>query len=267
MSQLLVLKDLVKDFKVGGKKSFRALENVSFSIEEGKTFGLVGESGSGKSTVSRIVSRLTSPTSGEVIFNGEDVLTKKGADLFAYRSQVQMIFQDPFASLNQRMTVEELICEPFEIHKLYTSQERITRAKLLIDQVGLSSDSLRRKPTEFSGGQRQRILIARAIALKPKLLIADEPVSALDVLIQAQILNLLKDLQDELNLTYLFVSHDLSVVKFMSDSIGVMQNGKIIESGEAEEIYRNPKTEYTKNLLNSIPSEATALHNRKVRVI
>jgi ABC-type oligopeptide transport system ATPase subunit len=263
MSDLLVVNNLVKDFKIKGKGNFRALEDVTFTVEEGKTFGLVGESGSGKSTVSRIVSRLTAPTSGQVLFNREDILAKKDKDLFAYRSQVQMIFQDPYASLNPRMTVEELICEPFEIHKLYTSAERSKRAIKLLDQVGLSRDSLNRKPIEFSGGQRQRILIARAIALNPKLLIADEPVSALDVLIQAQILNLLKDLQDELKLTYLFVSHDLSVVRFMSDFIGVMQNGRIVESGTAESVYSNPQTEYTKKLLKSIPSEDTALYKSK----
>lgn len=262
MSDIVLVKDLVKDFSARRGETFRALDGVSFSIPEGKTFGLVGESGSGKSTVSRIIARLTEPTQGSVHFQGKDVVAKSGEELFQYRRDVQMIFQDPFASLNPRMTVEELICEPFEIHKLFTKSERVAKAKDLANQVGLSSDSLSRKPIEFSGGQRQRILIARAIALKPKLLIADEPVSALDVLIQAQILNLLKDLQDELNLTYLFVSHDLSVVKFMSDIIGVMQKGKIVELGSSEEIYLNPKTEYTKQLLDSIPSDATALVNR-----
>lgn len=260
MSPLLELRGVTKDFAVHGRRrqAFRAVDGVSFSIERGQTFGLVGESGSGKSTVAKMVTRLTSATAGQILFDGQDVNALTGDALLAYRRQAQIVFQDPFSSLNPRMTVEELLIEPFEIHRLHTAVERRARAAELVDQVGLPRASLERKPVEFSGGQRQRILIARAIALRPSLIVADEPVSALDVLIQAQILNLLKDLQQELGLTYLFISHDLSVVNFMSDTIGVMRHGVLVEHGTCDEVYRNPREQYTKDLIAAVPSEASA---------
>lgn len=265
MTPLLEVKNLVKTFKVGTglrKTSFNAVNDISFAIPSGTSFGLVGESGSGKSTAARMVTRLIEPTSGQVIFDGQDITGLKGDALMQYRRSVQMIFQDPFSALNPRMTVEEIITEPWLVHKLHSKADRKLKALALIDQVGLPSNSLERKPVEFSGGQRQRILIARALTLEPKLLVADEPVSALDVLIQAQILNLLKDLQKELGLTYLFISHDLSVVEFISDQIGVMYRGNLVELGDKTEIYRNPKNDYTRNLLAAIPSEETSLFSR-----
>ncbi len=265
MTDLLEVKNLVKTYKVGSgftKQPFNAVDDISFSIPKGTTFGLVGESGSGKSTAARLVTRLIEPTSGKVLFEGKDITDLRGQELLAYRRNVQMIFQDPFSALNPRMTVEEIVTEPWLVHKMYSKEERRTRAQALIDQVGLPSNSLERKPVEFSGGQRQRILIARALTLEPKLIVADEPVSALDVLIQAQILNLLKDLQRDLGLTYLFISHDLSVVEFISDQIGVMYRGKLVELGTKTEIYQNPRNDYTRNLLAAIPSEATALYAR-----
>lgn len=268
MSALLELTDVVKEYNVGTsfrRRTFRAVDGVSLSVPLGTTYGLVGESGSGKSTVARMVTRLIDITAGSVRFDGQDVRRLEGDALMAYRRNVQIIFQDPFSSLNPRMTVEELITEPFEIHRLHSAQERRERARRLVDDVGLPSSALQRKPVEFSGGQRQRILIARAIALKPALIVADEPVSALDVLIQAQILNLLKDLQQHLQLTYLFISHDLSVVKFMSDRIGVMKDGKLVEEGSAEDVYRHPQQEYTRNLIAAVPSELTARANRGLR--
>lgn len=263
---MLEVKNLVKTYKVGTgfkKEPFNAVNDISFNIPKGTTFGLVGESGSGKSTAARMVTRLIEPSQGKVIFDGKDITELRGKELLEYRRNVQMIFQDPFSALNPRMTIEEIITEPWLVHKLYTKPERLARAKALIDQVGLPANSMERKPVEFSGGQRQRILIARALTLEPKLIVADEPVSALDVLIQAQILNLLKDLQRDLGLTYLFISHDLSVVEFISDQIGVMYRGNLVEQGSNNEIYKNPKQEYTRNLLAAIPSEATALYSRK----
>ena len=260
MSALLELRNVTRDFMLHGrhKSVFRAVDGVSFTIERGTTFGLVGESGSGKSTVAKMVTRLLTATEGEILFEGKNVNALGGDELMAYRRQAQIVFQDPFSSLNPRMTVEQLLTEPFEIHGLYSTADRTRRAAELVDQVGLASNSLQRKPVEFSGGQRQRILIARAIALRPALIVADEPVSALDVLIQAQILNLLKDLQQELGLTYLFISHDLSVVNFMSDTIGVMRNGILVEHGTRDEVYRNPRQQYTRDLIAAVPSEASA---------
>lgn len=268
MTVLLKAENLSKTFTVGpllNRSQVRAVKDVSFQIEQGKTYGLVGESGSGKSTVARLVARLSAPTSGSISFDGRNVSTLNKKELFAYRRDVQMIFQDPFSALNARMTVEQLICEPMEIHRLYSPAERRTRAAQLVDQVGLPANSLNRKPVDFSGGQRQRIMIARALALKPKLIVADEPVSALDVSVQAQVLNLMRDLQDELGLAYLFISHDLSVVEFLSDRIGVMLLGELVEEGTRQEIYRSPKNEYTARLIASIPNleEAFSGQGRK----
>lgn len=266
MSNILEVSGLTKTFHTGPsfrKRTVEAVKAVSFNIEQGKTYGLVGESGSGKSTVARLVSRLTEPTSGTITFNGRDVSSMTAAQKFAYRRDVQIIFQDPYSALNPRMTVEQLITEPWVIHRMHTPKERRERALKLMDQVGLPQAALERKPVSFSGGQRQRIMIARALALEPKLIVGDEPVSALDVSVQAQVLNLLRDLQDEMGLSYLFISHDLSVVEFLSDRIGVMYLGDLVEEGTKESIYRNPQQEYTKRLISAIPTIDVPANPRK----
>lgn len=254
MTALLEVENLVKTFRVGRTGRVAAVKDVSFRIERGQTYGLVGESGSGKSTVARIVARLTDPTSGTVRFDGRDVTTLDRSARHQYRRDVQIVFQDPFGSLNPRMTVEQLVTEPLEVHREGTSASRRTRARQLVDSVGLPSSALARKPVDFSGGQRQRIMIARALALQPKLIVADEPVSALDVSVQAQVLNLMKDLQDEFGLSYLFISHDLSVVEFISDRIGVMYLGELVEEGDKRDIYANPREDYTRSLIEAIPT-------------
>lgn len=254
MTALLEVDNLTKTFKMSRKNHVDAVKGVSFRIEEGQTYGLVGESGSGKSTVARMVARLTDPTSGTVTFAGRDVTRLDRAQRQQYRRDVQIVFQDPFGALNPRMTVEELITEPLHVHRHGTQPDRRSRARDLVDRVGLPSSALARKPVDFSGGQRQRIMIARALALQPKLIVADEPVSALDVSVQAQVLNLLKDLQDEFGLSYLFISHDLSVVEFISDNIGVMYLGELIEEGSKRDIYANPRQEYTRALIDAIPT-------------
>ncbi|MBS1906173.1 MAG: ABC transporter ATP-binding protein [Actinobacteria bacterium] len=256
MTALLELDGLVKDFRIGPplrKTTFHAVKGVSLRIEEGASYGLVGESGSGKTTVARMVAQLARPTSGTIRFDGRDVTGLRGRTLREFRRDVQMVFQDPYGALNPRMTVLELISEPWEIHGLHTRPDRRLRAGRLLDQVGLASSALERRPAEFSGGQRQRIMIARALALEPRLIVADEPVSALDVSVQAQVLNLMKDLQDELGLSYLFISHDLSVVEFLCDHIGVMLLGDLVEEGDRASIYRSPRTDYTKRLLDAVP--------------
>ncbi|MDR6972875.1 ATP-binding cassette domain-containing protein [Leifsonia shinshuensis] len=257
MSALLEIDQVTKDFVVGPpfrRQTFQAVKGVSLSIEAGASYGLVGESGSGKTTVARMVAHLTTPTSGTIRFDGRDTTGLRGRELLAFRRDVQMIFQDPYGALNPRMSVLQLISEPWAVHRLHTVADRRRRAAALLDRVGLPSSALERKPVEFSGGQRQRIMIARALALEPRLIVADEPVSALDVSVQAQVLNLLKDLQDELGLTYLFISHNLSVVEFISDHIGVMLLGDLVEEGDRDAIYRSPRTEYTRRLLDAIPS-------------
>lgn len=259
MSALLKVDGLSKTFHVGRRQKVEAVKNVSFHIGAGETYGLVGESGSGKSTVARIVARLTEPTAGALHFDGKEVTTRTRRQMLAFRRDVQIIFQDPYGALNPRMTVEELIVEPFVVHKLHSARERSERARALADDVGLARSSLERRPVDFSGGQRQRIMIARALALQPRLIVADEPVSALDVSVQAQVLNLLKDLQDAHGLSYLFISHDLSVVEFISDRIGIMYHGELLEEGDKREIYANPKTEYTKKLIAAIPTVEGAL--------
>lgn len=260
MSAILEVENLTKDFTVKDgfhRRTVQAVKGVSFRIERGQTYGLVGESGSGKSTVARLVARLETPTAGVVRFDGEDVSGWRGSHVKAYRRDVQVVFQDPYAALNPRMTVEDLIAEPLHVHAVGTRAARAARVRTLIDQVGLPSSALARKPVDFSGGQRQRIMIARALALQPRLIVADEPVSALDVSVQAQVLNLLRDLQDELGLSYLFISHDMSVVEFLANRIGVMYLGDLIEEGSKEEIYRSPKTKYTRRLIDSIPTVET----------
>lgn len=232
----------------------KAVNDISFKVRKGRTLGLVGESGCGKTTLGRSIIRLVEPTSGEVIFNGQDLVQLSPREMKNVRKKLQIIFQDPYASLNPRMTIGSAIMEPMAIHSIGKNRsERLKIASDLMDKVGLSANMLNRYPHEFSGGQRQRICIARALAVKPDFIICDEAVSALDVSIQAQILNLLLDLQEEFNLTYIFISHDLSVVKFFADELIVMNNGEIVEMSDALSIYQNPKDDYTKKLLNAIP--------------
>lgn len=231
----------------------KAVDDISFSIRQGETFGIVGESGSGKTTLGRTILRLLDPTEGQIIFNGKDMSQLKQAELRRTRKDMQMVFQDPYSSLNPRMRVEELIEEPMIIHSDDSHEVRKKRVKKLLDTVGLPSDAAKKYPHEFSGGQRQRIGIARALAINPKLIIADEPVSALDVSVQSQVLNLLSDLQEEFNLTYLFIAHDLSVVKHISDRIGVMYLGKMMELGPKDSLYEKPLHPYTEALFSAIP--------------
>jgi peptide/nickel transport system ATP-binding protein/oligopeptide transport system ATP-binding protein len=233
----------------------RAVDDVSFSIESGQTVGLVGESGSGKTTVGRAIVRLLQATSGSVKFDGREILPLSEHQFRPLRREIQMIFQDPFGSLNPRLTVGAIISEALEIHfPKMTRAERSDRVARLLDQVGLKREMMTRYPHEFSGGQRQRIGIARALAVEPRLIVCDEPVSALDVSVQAQIVNLLQDLQQQLGVSYLFIAHDLAVVEHLSDHVLVMHRGRIVESAPAEEIYRNPKDPYTKTLLAAVPS-------------
>lgn len=233
---------------------FKAVDNVNLKVRKGRTLGLVGESGCGKTTLGRAILRLIEPTSGNVLYKGTDLTLLNKTDLRHIREKMQIIFQDPYSSLNPRMTIGDIITEPMVIHHIGgTKKERYAHAAELLEKVGLKGDYLNRYPHEFSGGQRQRICIARALTLKPEFIICDESVSALDVSVQAQVLNLLQDLQQEFGLTYIFISHDLSVVKYIADEIGVMNKGKIVEYGPSEEVYRNPKDEYTKKLLSAIP--------------
>lgn len=247
------------------KKFNKAVDGVSFEIQPGETLGLVGESGCGKSTLGRCIARLYEPTEGNIKFEGQNISRLKGRSLLPYRKHIQMIFQDPMESLNSRHTVGDILEEPFIIQKMGNRQFRQKRVKELLEIVGLPARSVSRYPFEFSGGQRQRICVARAIALNPKLIICDEPVSALDVSIQSQILNLLNDLQKEFNLSYLFIAHDLAVVKHISDRIAIMYLGKIVESGLGQEIYRNPQHPYTKSLMSAIPVPDP--HNKSKRQI
>ena len=252
---LLEVKNLKQYFNVGRKDEVKAVDDISFQIYEGETFGLVGESGSGKSTTGRTVIRLNNPTGGEVLFDGQDVMKIKGKKPLAdFRREVQMVFQDPYASLNPRMKVRDIIAEGIDINGLAKNEkERNDRVDELLRIVGLNPSHGTRYPHEFSGGQRQRIGIARALAVDPKFIICDEPISALDVSIQAQVVNLLQDLQEEHKLTYLFIAHDLSMVKHISDRIGVMHNGKLLEVGTSDEIYHYGVHPYTESLLSAIP--------------
>jgi len=252
---LLEVKNLKQYFNVGRKDEVKAVDDISFQIYEGETFGLVGESGSGKSTTGRTVIRLNNPTGGEVLFDGQDVMKIKGKKPLAdFRREVQMVFQDPYASLNPRMKVRDIIAEGIDINGLAKNEkERNDRVDQLLRTVGLNPSHGTRYPHEFSGGQRQRIGIARALAVDPKFIICDEPISALDVSIQAQVVNLLQDLQEEHKLTYLFIAHDLSMVKHISDRIGVMHNGKLLEVGTSDEIYHYGVHPYTESLLSAIP--------------
>ena len=252
--KLVEVKHLKQYF--GSKKNVvKAIDDISFEIYEGETFGLVGESGSGKSTTGRALLRLYKPTDGEILFEGKEIANlKKGKELLEFRKEAQMIFQDPYASLDGRMKVRDIIAEGIDIHGLAkTAEERDAMVDELLEIVGLNKEHANRYPHEFSGGQRQRIGIARALAVNPKFIVCDEAISALDVSIQAQIVNLLKRLQKEIGLTYLFIAHDLSMVKYISDRIAVMYRGRIVEMGSAECVYNNPQHPYTKSLLSAIP--------------
>ena len=250
---LLDVIELSKRFKLKGGRSLQAVDRVSFSLHKGQTLGVVGESGCGKSTLGRLILRLIEPSGGSVRFMGHDVTLMPPAQLREVRKHLQVIFQDPQAALDPRMTVGKLIEEPLIIHRIGTAAERTSEVARLLETVGLPTEAARRYPHEFSGGQRQRICIARALALKPELIVADEPVSALDVSIQSQVLNLLTDLQRERGLSYLFISHNLAVVKYMSDAVAVMYLGRVVEMGDAEQVFGNPKHPYTQALLAAIP--------------
>ncbi len=266
---LLEVRNLVKHFPITRGMVFSqqigavmAVDGISFTLRAGETLGLVGESGCGKSTTARLILGLIRATAGQILFAGRDILTLSKAEMLKVRRDIQIIFQDPYASLNPRMTVQDIIAEPLEIHQLAKGIQKEQRVRELLDVVGLNSYHGRRYPREFSGGQRQRIGIARALAVKPKLLVCDEPVSALDVSIQAQVVNLLQDLQAEFGLAYLFIAHDLSVVKHIANRVAVMYLGRIVELSSKEDVYQNPSHPYTKALLSAIPIPDPA-HKRK----
>jgi ABC-type glutathione transport system ATPase component len=240
-------------FGGGVRREVRAVDDVSFQIEQGETLGLVGESGSGKSTIGRLILRLIEPTSGTIRFDGRDLTTLNAGELRKVRRDMQIIFQDPFASLNPRMTVEQIVTEPLVIHESNTEIERHRRAEELMRIVGLEASALPRYPHEFSGGQRQRIGIARALALRPRFIVADEPVSALDVSVGARIVNLLRDLQREFGLTYLFISHSMPVVRYLSTRIAVLYRGKLVEIGPTDQVTAAPQHDYTRTLLAATP--------------
>jgi len=273
-NKLLEVKNLKKYFSLRSgflfqksAGSVKAVDDISFYIKRGETFGLVGETGCGKTTVARVILRLVPQTGGEALYNGVNLFKLNSREMFKIRREIQVIFQDPYASLSPRMTVGDIINEPFEIHKIGDKRKRIKKVKELLRVVGLNPEHIHRYPHEFSGGQRQRVGVARALALTPKLLLCDEPVSALDVSVQAQILNLLTDLQKEFNLTYLFIAHDLSVVKHVSDRIGVMYLGKLVEVAKSEDLYKTPLHPYTMGLLSAIPIPDPELERKRKRIV
>ncbi len=273
-NRMIEVKGLKKHFDITNsifareRKIVKAVDGVDFFINKGETFGMVGESGCGKSTVGRTILRLYKPTAGEILLDGEDISKLNKRQLLPYRKDMQMIFQDPYASLNARMTVKDIVGEPLDIHGLARGQEREDRIHYLLQRVGLNRDHASRYPHEFSGGQRQRIGIARALAVDPKFIICDEPISALDVSIQAQVVNMLADLQEEFGLTYLFIAHDLSMVRYISDRVGVMYLGNLAEVAETEELYNNPLHPYTQALLSAIPlpNPEVAKANKRIKL-
>jgi len=272
---LLEVKDLTMHFPVRSRGIIprtighvKAVDGVSFSIGAGEALGLVGESGSGKSTTGRLITRLYTPTSGQILWEGQDISNWSPRELKPIRRDIQMIFQDPYTSLNPRHTVGEIIGAPLEIHKLVPRQGKLRRVQELLEIVGLNPEHYNRYPHEFSGGQRQRIGIARALTMKPKLLVADEPVSALDVSIQAQIINLMKDLQREMGIAFLFIAHDLAIVRHFCPEVAVMYLGKIVEKAPRDELYSNPQHPYTKALLSAVPDiRQAAIGGRRERII
>ncbi len=272
---LLKVEHLHKEFPTGSgfmggkfsKKVVSAVNDLSFEIRAGETFGLVGESGCGKSTTGRVIMHLDPPTSGKVYFEGRDISKMNKKELKAMRREMQFIFQDPYASLNPRMTIGEIISEPMVIHGIGTPEERIERVRELLDVVGLNPEHINRYPHEFSGGQRQRVGIARSFILRPKLIICDEPVSALDVSIQAQVLNLLKDLQKQYGTAYLFIAHDLSVVQHISDRVAVMYLGKMVELSDWKSLYAEPNHPYTQALLSAVPIPDPDVQQNRKRII
>src|SRR5215208_3760344 len=264
---ILEVKNLKKYFKVG-RASLKAVDGISLEIRKGETLGLVGESGCGKTTVGRVLVRLYEPSDGEILFDGEDVHRTTGDEAKVLNRKMQMIFQDPQASLNPRMVVSDIVAEGIDIHGLAESkEERLDRVHELLETVGLSKEHANRFPHEFSGGQRQRIGVARALAVEPEFIVADEPVSALDVSIQAQVINLMRRLQEERGLTYLFISHDLSVVKYISDRVGVMYLGVLVELAPSDELYNNPLHPYTQALLSAVPVPDPDVEHERERIV
>ena len=263
---IMEVTDLCKFFKAGKKQVLKAVDHVTVSIKRGETLGLVGESGCGKTTCGRTMMKLYEPTSGKVVFDGKDISTLKGKDLLEFRKNVQIIFQDPYASLDPRMTIGEIISEGMDVHFHLTEKEKSDRVADLLGKVGLNQEFANRFAHELSGGQRQRVGIARALAVEPKFIVCDEPISALDVSIQAQIINLLEELQAKLGLTYLFIAHDLAVVKHISNRILVMYLGRVVEIADCDELYENTLHPYTKTLLSAVPVADPAVEETRERI-
>ncbi|WP_275420380.1 ABC transporter ATP-binding protein [Fervidibacillus halotolerans] len=269
---LLQVNDLRKEFPIKGGVfgreigTVQAVNGISFTVNKGETFSLVGESGCGKSTTGKLLLRLHEPTGGEVLFEGENIYTFSKEKMRKTRRDMQMVFQDPFASLNPRHTIEKILTEPLIVHGIGTKEERKEKVEHILDVVGMRKEHKKRYPHQFSGGQRQRIGIARALMTNPKLIVADEPVSALDVSIQSQVLNLMKDLQQEFELTYIFISHDLGVVRYISDRIGVMYLGHMVELSDSEELYREPLHPYTKTLLSAVPIADPTVKRERIEI-